>query len=81
MPRFYKGKIIENALEFKPKTIFDIKVDPHIKECLCSVCGKKDFVVPGSKHEQCRGFRIVKPLPQMFEDLRNPDNIGFFEVA
>lgn len=87
MPRFFHGKPIdETNLVYQPKRIFDIPsqaprhiaVKVIIELCTCSVCGHKTLAVAGTKHEDCRGIKLVRPLPTLFQDLHNPEHKGTF---
>ena len=48
----------------------------QVEMCECSTCKQVARVEPGKEHAYCRGFGIVKPLPAMFADLKNPKRMG-----
>lgn len=52
------------------------KMPVRVEKCECSGCGQEAHVVPNKSHEVCRGFRLVKPLPVLFHDLKNPKRVG-----
>jgi hypothetical protein len=52
------------------------KVRKVVVKCECSSCGQVASVEPNKEHAFCRGFKIVKPLPAMFSDLKNPKRMG-----
>jgi hypothetical protein len=44
-----------------------------VVKCECSTCKQVAIVEPGKVHHYCHGLKgIVKPLPDMFKDLKGP---------
>lgn len=45
-----------------------------VVKCACSTCGQVAHVEEGKTHQYCHGLKgIVKPLPDMFKDLKGPN--------
>jgi hypothetical protein len=47
-----------------------VKVRKVVVKCECSRCGQVAHVEPYNSHVFCRGFKVVKPLPALFDKLQ-----------
>lgn len=52
------------------------KTKTPVVSCKCSSCEQVATASPNKAHAFCRGFKILKPLPAMFSDLKNPNKQG-----